>query len=195
MDSQQILKQLFNGSRSQRRRKEELDKKKKNVLNANKADKEKKRLVIDAQFCYILKIHEGVKNTKRTIAIRLFFLRFQNKALFERGKRIKNLIKDFERWICDYERTIKQETLDGEEKINKHILPLLQSFEKEKKDLEEEMKKQQGTKNKATLTFFLVILTTIILLFKETKEVEYNKDIFDETKRWNPLNPIYPFIL
>ncbi|MBI5072343.1 hypothetical protein HZA99_00845, partial [Candidatus Woesearchaeota archaeon] len=47
-------------------------------------------------------------------------------------------------------------------------------------------------KERASLLFLALLLTTIILLFSETKEIAFDAAVFDSLNRYNPLNAFFP---
>ncbi|MEK6867284.1 MAG: hypothetical protein AABX98_00535, partial [Nanoarchaeota archaeon] len=98
MDPQQTLNQIFDGSKSQQKRKEHLDKQKKALLSQKKRNEEKIQETIDGQLRYCSKIREGNKNSLRTMNIRLFFLLFQNKNVYHQLQDVEHLMKRFDDW-------------------------------------------------------------------------------------------------
>lgn len=196
MDYQQTLKQIFDGSRSQRKRKEELDKKKKALLSEKKQHEkiqdEKIQETIDAQLRYCAKIKEGNRNSLRTMNIRLFFLLFQNRNVYHKLQEIEHMMKRFDECITAYEQIVQKKDWKAEEQENKAINNLLKEYEQKKKKLEMLIANEKSIKYKSHLMFGVIILTATILLFKETKEIPYSEEIFDEKNRVNPLNPFYP---
>lgn len=192
MDYQQTLKQIFDGSKSQRKRKEQLDKQKKTLLAEKKQNEQKIQETIDAQLRFCAKIQEGNKNSLRTINIRLFFLLFQNRAIYHKLQEVEHVMKRFDKWITAYEQTISKKDWKAEEEENKSLNNLLKTYEQKKKELEIMITKEQSGKHKSHLTLGVIMLTATILLFKEAKEVPFSQEIFDEKNRANPLNVFYP---
>ena len=193
MDYQQTLKQIFDGSKSQRKRKVELDKKKKILLSEKKRNEEKIQETIDAQLRYCLKIKEGNKNSLRTMNIRLFFLLFQNRDVYHKLQEVEHLMKQFDGWSGHYQQVIPMKDWKAEEHENKALTTLLKEYEQKKKEIEGMIAKETSVKYKSHLMLGLIMLTATILLFKETKEVPFSKEIFDVGNRANPLNVFYPF--
>ena len=202
MDYQKVLIQIQEGSKSQRRRKKELDLQKKQAVGAlqkktknakkNAEAEQKLQDIITAQLRYIAKIREGNANSMRTISIRLFFLKFQNKELAMTLKSTEQLMQKFQDWLNAYEKIIQKKDWKEEEQCNKELIMLLKEYEKEKKRIEKIKKQKQEVRDKATATLLLLLLTATILLFKDTKEIAYDPEIFGEKNRWNPLNPFFP---
>lgn len=193
MDNQQTLKQIFDGSKSQRNRKEQLDNQKKRLLSEKKRNEEKIQETVDAQLRYCAKIKEGNKNSLRTINMRLFFLLFQNKEVYHILQDVEHLMKKFDNWLTSYEQAIQTKNWKSEEQENKALNVLLKEYEKKKKELELLTAKEERIKYKAHLMLGVIMITATILLFKETKEISYSKEIFEQ--RASPLNPFYPFKL
>ncbi len=193
MNYKEVLRQLQEGSRAQRKRKEELDKKKKALLTEKKQNEENIQETIDAQIRYCSKIREGNKNSLRTINIRLFFLLFQNKEVYSRLREVKHLMKRFDSWLTTYEEAIQKKVWKAEDQKNKAINTIMKEYMQKRQDIENTIANEQSIKYKSHLTLGLIMLTATILLFKETKEVLYKIEIFDENNRENPLNPFYPF--
>lgn len=200
MDYQKTLTQLQEGSKSQRRRKQELDKQKKERLAAwkkKKSQKTEQQLhdTIDAQLQYCSKIQEGNTNSLRTLEMRLFFVRFQDKTVYNTLKEVKKLMIEFGRLISQYEAVIEKKDWKQEEQHNKDLTQILKFYEHKKKQIEQQIRKQKDSKHQAHLMLGNIILTTTLLLFKEAKEIPYDKKIFEPKKSYNPLNPLYPLTL
>jgi hypothetical protein len=195
MDPQQILKQLFDGSKSQRKRKEQLDKQKKAVLSAKKRDEQKIQEIVDAQLRYCSKIKEGNKNSLRTMNIRLFFVLFQNRDIYHKLQEVEHLMKRFDRWLTQYEQAVQKKEWKTEEQQNKALFVLLKEYEQKKKQFEEMIAMEESVKYKSHLMLGLIMMTATILLLKKPKEVVFFQEIFDEKNRANPLNVFYPFNL
>lgn len=200
MDYQKTLTQLQEGSRSQRRRKQELDKQKKQRLSAWKKKKSQKteqelKDSIDAELRYCTKIWEGNVNSLRTLEMRLFFVRFQDKTVYNTLKEVKKLMIEFGRWISQHEAVIEKKDWKQEEQHNKDLTQILKFYEHKKKQIEQQIRKQKDSKHQAHLMLGNIILTTTLLLFKEAKEIPYDKKIFEPKKNYNPLNPLYPLTL
>ncbi len=193
MDYQQTLKQIFEGSKSQRKRKDELDKRKKSLLSEKKRNEEKIQETIGAQVRYCSKIKEGNKNSLRTINIRLFFLLFQNKAVYHNLQDVEHLMKRFNGWITRYGQFVQKKDWKAEEQENKALFVLLKDYEQKKKELEGMIALEESVNYKSHLMLGLIMVTATILLFKETKEVAFSQEIFDAKNRANPLNVFYPF--
>src|SRR3989338_4307137 len=192
MDYQQTLKQIFDGSKSQRKRKEQLDKQKKILLAEKKQKPEKIQETIDAQLRYCTKIREGNKNSLRTMNIRLFFLLFQNKNIYHKLQEVEHLMKQLDSWLTNYEQAIQKKDWKAEESENKSLNNLIKEYEQKKKEIEAMIVKEQVVKYKSHLMLANIMLTATILLFKETKEISFSQKIFDEKNRANPLNVFYP---
>lgn len=202
MDFQKILTQLQEGSRSQRRRKEQLDKEKKGSLAAllkktknaeEKAQAEQKlQEAITAQLRYVAKIKQGNANSMRSFGIRIFFLKFYNKPLAQELKSIEQLMQTFQDWLQMYEKAVQKREGKEEQNANTSLKKILLQYEKEKKRWEQRAAKEKELRDKATMILAILLLTATILLFKETKEVVYDAEIFGEKNRWNPLNPFFP---
>ncbi len=196
MDYQQTLKQIFDGSKSQRKRKEQLDKQKKIVLAEKKQKQENKQEriqeTINAQLRYCAKIREGNRNSLRTMNIRLFFLLFQNKEIYHKLQEVEHLMKRLDSWLTNYEQAIQKKDWKAEDSENKSLNNLMKEYEQKKKEVEVMITKEQSMKYKSHLMLGNIMLTATILLFKETKEISFSKEIFDEKNRANPLNPFYP---
>ncbi len=200
MDTKKLLWQIQEGSIAQRKRKQQLDNEKKKLLQALQRKQDSKLLqkvqeTMQAQLLYHKKIKEGNRNNLRTLKIRLFFAHFQNKIVHVHLKSVADLMKEFEIWLVIYKTNIQNKDWKKEEACNKALEILLDKYEEKKKEIEQLLKKETEIKNKATLMLALLILTATLLLFKETKRIKYNKEIFDEKNRSNPLNPFYPFKL
>lgn len=198
MDYKHSLNQLIAGSKSQRKRKEQLDKEKKERLThytKNKSEENKQKLqnTIDSQLRFCTKINEGVKNSLRSLNIRLFVLLFQHKEYYAVLYSVEKLLKEFNGWIAQYETIIQEKDLKKEEQHNKAIFSLLQRFEQKKKEIEFIMKKETLLKHKSMLLFGILLLTFVILLFRETKIIVFDEEIFSKKNRYNPLNPFFPF--
>ncbi|MBI5002788.1 hypothetical protein HZC31_05350 [Candidatus Woesearchaeota archaeon] len=195
MDYQQTLKQIFDGSKSQRKRKEQLDKQKKALLEKKQKQENKEERIqetIDGQLRYCAKIREGNKNSLRTMNIRLFFLLFQNKDIYHKLQEVEHLMKRLDSWLSSYEQAIQKKDWKTEESENKSLNNLMKEYEQKKKEIEAMIVKEQAVKYKSHLMLGNIMLTATILLFKETKEVSFSQEIFDEKNRANPLNPFYP---
>lgn len=206
MDYQKILTQLQEGSRSQRRRKEQLDKEKKDTLaalqkrqqgkakNAEEKIKAQQKLqdTIAAQLRYAAKIKQGNANSMRTFGIRIFFLKFYNKPLATELKSVEELMQTFQEWLQGWEKTIETKNEKEEQKAKTALKKIIIEYEKEKKKWEQRAAKEKELRDKATMMLAILLLTATILLFKETKEVAYDAEIFGEKNRWNPLNPFFP---
>src|SRR3989338_578464 len=192
MDYQETLKQIFDGSKSQRKRKAELDKKKKILLSEKKRNEEKIQETIDAQLRYCLKINEGNKNSLRTMNIRLFFLLFQNKDVYHQLQEVEHLMKQLDNWLTSYEQAIQKKDWKAEDSENKSLSNLIKEYEQKKREIEAMIIKEQAVKHKSHLMLGNIMLTATILLFKETKEVPFSQEVFDEKNRANPLNVFYP---
>ncbi len=195
MDNQQTLKQIFDGSKSQRKRKEQLDKQKKALLTEKKEKKqnqEKMQEIIDAQLRYCAKIREGNKNSLRTMNMRLFFLLFQNKVIYHKLQEVEHLMKRLDNSLTTYEKAIQKKDWKAEEQENKSLNNLMKEYEQKKKEIEAMIVKEQAVKYKSHLMLGNIMLTATIFLFKEAKEISYSQEIFDEKNRANPLNPFYP---
>ena len=195
MDPQQILKQLFDGSKSQRKRKEQLDKQKKAVLSAKKRDEQKIQEIVDDQLRYCSKIKEGNKNSLRTMNIRLFFVLFQNRNIYHKLQEVEHLMKRFDVWIVGYEQIVQKKEWKAEEQKNKALFVLLKEYEQKKKELEGMIAMEESVKYKSHLMLGLIMVTATTLLFKDTKEVSFSKEIFDGKNRASPLNVFYPLLL
>lgn len=187
MDYQKTLRQLQEGSRSQRRRKEQLDQQKKEAKTKQKLNE-----AITAQLRYIVKIKQGNANSIKTLGIRIFFLKFYNKALAKELKSVEQLMETFQEWLQMYEKSIQTKNWKEEQKANMQLKKIIIEYEKEKKKWEQRAAKEKELRDKATMVLAILLLTATILLFKETKEVAYDTDIFGEKNRWNPLNPFFP---
>ncbi|MEK6920693.1 MAG: hypothetical protein AABX82_02325, partial [Nanoarchaeota archaeon] len=148
---------------------------------------------IDGQLRYCSKIREGNKNSLRTMNIRLFFLLFQNKNVYHQLQDVEHLMKRFDDWILGYEQLVQKKDWKTEERENKALHLLLKEYEQKKKELEGMIAKEMSITYKSHMMLGLIMLTATILLFKETKEVAFSKDIFDGNNRCNPLNVFYPF--
>jgi hypothetical protein len=199
MDYQKILQQIQEGSIAQRKRKQQLDDERKKLLQSFQRKQDPKLLqkvqeTMQAQLLYHKKIKEGNRNNLRTLKMRLFFAHFQNKIVHVQLKSVVDLMKEFEIWLAIYKTNIQSKDWGKEEACNKSLEILLDKYEKKKKEIEQLLKKETEIKNKATLMLALLILTTTLLLFKETRRIKYNKEIFSE-QRYNPLNPFFPFKL
>ena len=192
MDYQQTVKQIFDGSKSQRKRKEQLDKQKKLLLTEKKEKPDKIQETINAQLRYCAKIQEGNKNSLRTMNIRLFFLLFQNKEIYHKLQEVEHLMKRLDNWLTNYEQAIQKKDWKGEESENKALNNLMKEYEQKKKEIEAMITKEQSIKYKSHLMLGNIMLTATILLFKETKEISFSQEIFDEKNRANPLNVFYP---
>ena len=192
MDYQQTLKQIFDGSKSQRKRKEQLDKQKKTLLTEKKQKPEKIEETINAQLRYCAKIREGNKNSLRTMNIRLFFLLFQNKEIYHKLQEVEHLMKRLDNWLTNYEQAIQKKDWKGEESENKALNNLMKEYEQKKKEVEVMITKEQRVRYKSQLMLGNIMLSATILLFKETKEISFSQEIFDEKNRANPLNVFYP---
>src|SRR3989338_3079372 len=136
MDYQETLKQIFDGSKSQRKRKVELDKKKKVLLSEKKRNEEKIQETIDAQLRYCLKIKEGNKNSLRTMNIRLFFLLFQNREVYHKLQEVEHLMKQFDGWLGHYQQVIPTKDWKGEENENKSLNNLMKEYGQKNKEIE-----------------------------------------------------------
>lgn len=196
MNYQKILQQIQDGSVVQRKRKQQLDKEKKKVLHKKKQGQKREYVqkldeITHAQLLYCKKIQEGNRNSRRTLNIRLFFSHFQKKEIFEQLKSVEELMPEFDRWLIQYQNSIQTKNWEEEKRCNTMLILLLKNYERKKKEIEHTIKKEKEKKNIATLMLAQIILTTTILLFKETKNIEYNKDIFGN-HRYNPLNPFFP---
>ncbi len=197
MDYKKILQQIQEGSIMQRKRKQHLDKEKKRLLQNKKTDKErvqKLEEIIRAQLLYCKKIQEGNRNSRRTLKLRLFISRFQKNSVFEQLQSVDMLLSEFDTWLFRYKKNIQTNDWEKEKISNNNIFHLLEKYEKKKKEVEQAIKKEKEMKNKAMLLLAQIMLTTIILLFKETKRIPFDKEIFCE-QRYNPLNPFFPFKL
>ena len=192
MDYQQTVKQIFDGSKSQRKRKEQLDKQKKTLLTEKKQKPEKIEETINAQLRYCAKIREGNKNSLRTMNIRLFFLLFQNKEIYHKLQEVEHLMKRLDNWLTNYEQAIQKKDWKGEESENKALNNLMKEYEQKKKEVEVMITKEQRVRYKSQLMLGNIMLSATILLFKETKEISFSQEIFDEKNRANPLNVFYP---
>ena len=192
MDYQQTLKQIFDGSKSQRKRKEQLDKQKKILLAEKKQKPEKIEETINAQLRYCAKIREGNKNSLRTMNIRLLFLLFQNKEIYHKLQEVEHLMKRLDNWLTNYEQAIQKKDWKGEESENKALNNLMKEYEQKKKEVEVMITKEQRVRYKSQLMLGNIMLSATILLFKETKEISFSQEIFDEKNRANPLNVFYP---
>lgn len=202
MDYQKILTQLQEGSRSQRRRKEQLDQQKKQAFaalqkktkNAEKKRQAEQKLqdAITAQLRYAAKIKQGNANSMRTFGIRIFFLKFYNKPLAQELKSIEQVMQTFQEWLQGYEKIIQTKDWKEEQKANTALKKIITEYEKETKKWEQRAAKEKELRDKATMMLAILLLTATILLFKETKEVVYDAEIFGEKNRWNPLNPFFP---
>ena len=197
MDYVKILKEMQQGSRIQRKRKELLDKKKQELLKKCKSQKENKDIVkqledtIKGQLAYAKKIKEGNTNSLRTLKLRLFFLRFHDKKLWKELKDVKDLAEAFTKWLFYYNSVVQDKNLEGEKRCNESLHTLLTHYEKKNKQLRK-MLNAKDIKKFSYLMLGILILTATILLFKETEEIKFNKEIFNHKNRHNPLNPFFP---
>src|SRR3989338_126905 len=146
MDYQQTVKQIFDGSKSQRKRKEQLDKQKKLLLTEKKEKPDKIQETINAQLRYCAKIQEGNKNSLRTMNIRLFFLLFQNKEIYHKLQEVEHLMKRLDNWLTNYEQAIQKKDWKGEESENKALNNLMKEYEQKKKEIEAMITKEQRVK-------------------------------------------------
>lgn len=195
MDYQKILQQIQDGSIVQRKRKQQLDKEKKRLLQKKRLNKEHVQELDEishAQLLYCKKIREGNRNGRRTLKLRLFISRFQKNSVFEQLQPVDILMNQFDTWLIRYKKSIQTKNWEEEKHCNTVLVQLLKKYEKKKTEIEHAITKEKETKNKATLMLAQIILTTTILLFKETRRIEYDKEIFSEG-RYNSLNPFFPF--
>lgn len=192
MDYQETLKVLQQGSSSQRKRKVWLDKQKRNVLSKIEKAEEVQQCV-DQQLRWCAKIKQGIRNSKRTLVVRLWFAQmFQRKCVAD-FQNVVDLVAAFEQWLSSYEEIIQEKDLKKEEIENARILFFCKKMEKQKKALLVAAQKCTDLKERASLVFLALLLTTIILLFKESKEIPFDPTVFDAKNRYNPLNALFPF--
>lgn len=194
MDYQKILQQLLDGSIVQRKRKQHIDKEKKRLLQKKRLNKEQLQELDEishAQLLYCKKIREGNRNGRRTLKLRLFISRFQKNGVFEQLQPVDILMNQFDTWLIRYKNSIQTKNWEEEKHCNTVLVQLLRKYEKKKTEIEHAITNEKEMKNKATLMLAQIILTTTILLFKETKRINVDKEIFSE-QRYNPLNPFFP---
>ena len=198
MDNQITLKLLYQGSSSQRKRKLWLDSEKKKILGLLQKKKNDSQLEQQLQICIdnqhrlCSKYREGIHNTRRTVIIRRFFARLFQKDLVSSFEEVSSALDMLEDWLDSYEQIIQQKNNSAEEKENKKMLKLCFGFEHQKKILLAAAQKKENPKERASLLFLALVLTTIILLFTETKEIRFDALVFDSRNRYNPLNAFFP---
>ena len=198
MDNQATLKLLHQGSSSQRKRKLWLDAEKKKLLGLLQKKKNDAELqaqlqtCIDNQLRLCSKYREGIHNSRRSVITRRFFARLFQKDLVGFFEEVSSALDMLEDWLDSYEQIIQQKNVSAEEKENKKILKLCLTFESQKKLLLSISQKKENTKERASLLFLTLVLTTIILLFTETKEIGFDTMVFDSRNRYNPLNAFFP---
>lgn len=211
MDYQETLKMLQQGSSSQRKRKVWLDKQKRTLLikrekaeNTKQKNNEKNnekggeelQQCIDNQLRWSVKIKQGIGNSKRTLLIRFWFAQmFQRKCVADFQK-VVDLIGAFEQWLNSYEDIIQEKDLKKEEMENARILLFCKKMEKQKNALLAAVQKcaeERENAERASFVFLALLLTTIILLFKESKEIPFDPTMFEAKNRYNPLNAFFPF--
>ena len=198
MDNQQTLKLLHQGSSSQRKRKLWLDSEKKKLLGFVQKKKNDAGLQMQLQTCIdnqlrlCSKYREGIHNSRRSVITRRFFARLFQKDLISSFEEVSSALDALEDWLDSYEQIIQQKNLNSEEKENRKILKLCFGFEHQKKILLAAAQKKENPKERASLLFLALVLTTIILLFTETKEIRFDALVFDSRNRYNPLNAFFP---
>ncbi len=123
------------------------------------------------------KIIEGNRNSLRMLKIRLFVLRFQNNVLWVHVKPVEAMMLDFAAAI---------------ERRDKNRIKVLMKAYNEKKNELQKLLKNQPIREASYIISIIIILTLTILLFREVKLVTYDKEVFSEKNRYNPLNPFFP---
>lgn len=199
MDYEQTLKLLAQGSSSQRKRKIWLDKEKKSLLQKmvkqSKPDQktsQELQTCIDNQLRLCAKIRQGIQNSRRTLLIRQFFAKVFQRKLVSDFQEVVALVDMFDEWLDSYEKVIQEKDLKKEEMENARILMLCKKFETRKKTILAAAQKSADVKERASLLFLALLLTTIILLFSETKEIAFDVSVFSSGNRYNPLNAFFP---
>ncbi len=193
MDYEQTLKLLHQGSSSQRKRKLWLDKEKKTLLSSKKRNEQELQTCIDNQLRLCAKIRQGIQNSRRTLLIRQWFAKLFQRNLISDFQEVVALVDLFDEWLLSYEKVIVEKDAKKEEMENARIILLCKKFESCKKTLLAAAQKCADTKERASLLFLALLLTTIILLFTETKEIAFDAAVFSSENRYNPLHAFFPF--
>jgi hypothetical protein len=197
MDYQKMLQELQDGSKIQRKRKEQLDKEKKKLLQHSRKDKteavvQKLKETTTAQQRYVAKLLEGNKNSLRTLKRRLFFLWFVDKQAYRALRPLQALGEAFTHWLRYYKSIVEHHNLRDEEKSTTALQQLLEKYEHYLASLRK-LLPEKPLKTQSSLYLGVILLTATLLLFKDVKPIPFYKNIYRKENRYNPLNPFFPF--